>query len=47
MVRWVQSDGKLRDDDELFEEVFSALGYRRRGDKINTRIRQAISRSKR
>jgi very-short-patch-repair endonuclease len=46
MVRWVQSDGKLRDDDELFEEVFSTLGYRRRGDKINTRIRQAIARSK-
>lgn len=46
MVHWVQSDGKLRDDDELFEEVFKTLGYRRRGDKITGYITLAIKRSK-
>jgi very-short-patch-repair endonuclease len=37
LARWVRADGLRRSDDEVAEEMFRALGYRRRG----TRIREA------
>ena len=46
IVRWVQSDGKLRDDDEMFDEVYQELGYKKRGTRITQRVRAAIEQAK-
>ena len=42
LVRWVQSDGLLRTEDELLETVIKELGYGRRGRRIVTAITEAI-----
>ena len=47
MVRWVQSDGMLRTEDELVDEVLRALGFQRRGKNVVARITQAIRVSRR
>lgn len=44
LLRWVRSDGKLRTNDELAEEMFAALPFARRGSKIEGAIRRAIAR---
>lgn len=43
LVDWVQSDGKLRTDHDIFEEVFGELGFDRRGSRITAAIRDAIA----
>ena len=43
MVRWVESDGCLRTDDEIVTEVMQALGFNRRGPIIVATIKGAIS----
>jgi hypothetical protein len=35
---WIASDGRLRTQDELFEEMFEELGFERRGPKIKQRL---------
>jgi hypothetical protein len=42
LVQWIQSDGLLRTDDEILEEMARELGFRRRGAKIDAAIRRAI-----
>lgn len=43
LVRWIQSDGQLRSDDELVAEVVRELGLSRRGKRIETEIRAALA----
>jgi very-short-patch-repair endonuclease len=43
LVEWVESDTLLRTDEELFEELVQALGYKRRGPKISARLTSAIT----
>ena len=42
LLRWVKSDGRLRTNDELADEMFEALPFSRRGSKIESTLRQAI-----
>lgn len=35
---WIESDGLLRTNDELFEEMFRELGFQKRGVKIKQRL---------
>jgi hypothetical protein len=44
LLRWVKSDGKLRTNDELSDEMFTALPFSRRGSKIEAALRRAIAR---
>ncbi len=47
LARWVMSDGCLRTDDQIFEEMFQQLGYRRRGPRIKEALHSAITEAKR
>jgi very-short-patch-repair endonuclease len=42
---WIESDGRLRTDQELAEEMFKTLGFKRRGVRIDDAIRKAIAQS--
>jgi very-short-patch-repair endonuclease len=42
LIRWINSDGQLRTDDEVINEVIPFLGFNRRGRRIEATIRQAI-----
>jgi hypothetical protein len=42
LIRWIDSDTLLRDEEEVLEEVMQELGFQRRGSKIKERIEQAI-----
>ena len=42
MVQWIQSDGKLRTDDEIVEEAARELGFSRMGTKIDATIRNEV-----
>ena len=42
VVRWVKSDGRLHTEEELREEVLSALLFQRRGPRITPAVRAAI-----
>ena len=44
LLQWVKSDGRLRTNDELADEMFEALPFARRGSKIDAAIRKAIAR---
>jgi len=44
IVRWINSDDKLRTDEEIADEMIEELGFKRRGIKIDTHIRRAIDR---
>jgi len=43
ILDWVKSDGKLRTDDEMVEEIFAELLFARRGSRIDAAIRDAIA----
>lgn len=43
LLQWIKSDGKLRTNDELADELFAALPFERRGSKIDAAIRGAIA----
>lgn len=43
ILDWVKSDGKLRTDDELVDEIFAELPFARRGSRIEAAIRDAIA----
>jgi hypothetical protein len=40
----VKSDGKLRTNEELADEMFAALPFSRRGSKIEAALQRAIAR---
>jgi len=42
LISWVTSDGQLRTDDEVLREMVEVLGFKRRGARIDLRLRQAI-----
>jgi very-short-patch-repair endonuclease len=46
LVQWVQSDGRLRTDDEILDEVVRDLGFQRRGPRIVATIRAVIAAAK-
>jgi hypothetical protein len=43
LVRWVASDGQLRTDDQIIDEIIPTLGFSRRGVRIESAIRNAIA----
>jgi very-short-patch-repair endonuclease len=47
VINWVLSDGRLRTDEELVDEARVALGFERRGKRIEKVIREAIERTRR
>ncbi len=47
LVQWVQSDARLRTDDEILDEIVSDLGFQRRGPRIVAVLREAIATAKR
>jgi very-short-patch-repair endonuclease len=42
LIIWVASDGQLRTDDEVLREMVEVLGFKRRGPRIESRLRQVI-----
>ncbi|MFZ5825125.1 MAG: DNA helicase, partial [Bacillota bacterium] len=46
LVRWVHSDGRLRTDDEIVDELTADLGFARRGKRIEEALRAAIQRNR-
>ena len=42
LIRWINSDGQLRTDDELVDEMVRELGFARRGARIEAAVREAI-----
>ncbi|MGH7839610.1 MAG: DUF559 domain-containing protein, partial [Candidatus Binataceae bacterium] len=45
LVGWIESDGRLRTDQELADEMIITLGFKRRGARIDKAIRQSIAQS--
>jgi very-short-patch-repair endonuclease len=43
LVQWISSDGQLRTDDEIVAEMVSALGFSRRGARIEAAIKNVLS----
>jgi very-short-patch-repair endonuclease len=44
LLCWVKSDGKLRTNEELVDEMFEALPFSRRGSKIEAALQRTIAR---
>ncbi|MPZ67981.1 MAG: DUF4011 domain-containing protein [Actinobacteria bacterium] len=44
LLEWIESDARLRTDQELIQAMVEELGYRRRGARIEERLRQVITR---
>ncbi len=42
LIGWVQSDGRLRTDDEIIDEMVVILGFSRRGARIEVAIERAL-----
>jgi hypothetical protein len=42
LIRWVKSDGRLRTDEEILTETIVELGFKRRGARIEERLRIAL-----
>ena len=42
LVRWINSDGELRTDEEILRDLIPELGFNRRGVRIESAIRNAI-----
>ena len=43
LINWIESDQRLRTDQELADEMIKALGFKRRGARIEEAIRKAIA----
>jgi hypothetical protein len=43
LLRWIASDGQLRTDDQIVDEMVSTLGFSRRGIRIERAILNAIT----
>ncbi|MCE2845726.1 MAG: AAA domain-containing protein [Sphingobacteriales bacterium] len=46
LAQWILSDGELRTDQVLFEDLFDELGYKRKGSTITARLNDIIQRMK-
>ena len=46
ILAWVKSDGQLLSDEELVQTMVEELGYRRRGARIDERLRMLIARQR-
>jgi very-short-patch-repair endonuclease len=46
LAQWIETDGMLRTEDELLEEMMAELGYRRRGSKIVSALTAAIEKAR-
>ena len=46
IIEWIESDGRLRTEDELLAEAMQELGFKRRGTKIVAALIQAIHRAR-
>jgi very-short-patch-repair endonuclease len=44
LLRWIASDGQLRTDDQIIDELIPTLGLSRRGVRIENAVRGAIAR---
>jgi len=42
LIQWIQSDSRLRTDDELIAELVRELGFQRRGPRIEAVCREAL-----
>ncbi|MHB0935885.1 MAG: AAA domain-containing protein [Armatimonadota bacterium] len=42
LIRWLHSDGRLRTDEEILDELTGELGFKRRGPKAEEVLRAAI-----
>jgi len=47
LVEWIASDGILRSDDEIVAEAVKELGYKKKGSRIVTKLKQAITAKRR
>jgi very-short-patch-repair endonuclease len=47
VITWIESDTLLRTEDELYEEFREALGFRRRGSRIEAAFEKALSEHRR
>jgi hypothetical protein len=47
LVRWIQSDGILRTDEELIREAFEELPFQQLGSRIRQCLAEAVERAKR
>ena len=43
LLRWIASDGQLRTDDQIVDEMVAVLGFSRRGVRIERAIQSAIA----
>ena len=46
IIEWIESDGRLRTEDELLAEAMQELGFKRRGTKIVAALTEAIRRAR-
>lgn len=46
LASWIMSDGLLRTNEQIFEEMFELLGYGRRGHRISEALYRAIAQAK-
>jgi len=44
LLSWIASDGWLRTDDQIIDEMIPTLGFSRRGVRIENAVRSAIAR---
>jgi len=45
LVKWIQSDGLLRTDEEIISEMIRLLGFSKHGPRIVEAIQNAIERT--
>ena len=43
LIKWIASDGQLRTDDQIIDEIVPVLGFGRRGARIDRAVRSAIA----
>jgi hypothetical protein len=46
LLKWIASDGQLRTDDQIIDEIVPVLGFSRRGVRIERAIRNALALSR-
>lgn len=42
MIRWIESDGRLRSDEEIIDELLPEFGFHRRGARIEGVLKSAL-----
>jgi hypothetical protein len=43
LIAWIESDGMLRTDEEVVEDMVRHLGFRRRGPRIESTLHAAVA----